>query len=60
MVSDIRPVDKQVIEPILYLLQINDPEILRAASAALGNFAVDSTYMLWRKVDTIKLQTPTS
>lgn len=38
---DVRPVDKNTLEPILYLLESTDIEVQRAASAALGNLAVD-------------------
>lgn len=39
--TDVRPVDKNTLEPILYLLESTDIEVQRAASAALGNLAVD-------------------
>ncbi|PSK51898.1 vacuolar protein 8 [Elsinoe australis] len=39
---DVRPVDKNTLEPILYLLESPDIEVQRAASAALGNLAVDA------------------
>ena len=38
--TDAREVDANTLEPILYLLQNNDIEVQRAASAALGNLAV--------------------
>ena len=38
-----REVDRDVLEPILFLLQNPDIEVQRAASAALGNLAVNST-----------------
>ncbi|KAK3698720.1 Vacuolar protein 8, partial [Vermiconidia calcicola] len=38
---DVRPVDRATLEPILYLLGSPDIEVQRAASAALGNLAVD-------------------
>lgn len=38
----ISPVDSSVLEPILVLLQSPDPEIQRAAGAALGNIAVNN------------------
>jgi vacuolar protein 8 len=38
---DVRPVDKATLEPILFLLESPDIEVQRAASAALGNLAVD-------------------
>ncbi|ODV92198.1 hypothetical protein CANCADRAFT_83879 [Tortispora caseinolytica NRRL Y-17796] len=39
--KDVRPVTRDALEPILLLLQTNDIEVQRAASAALGNLAVD-------------------
>lgn len=39
--KDVREVDKNALEPILFLLQCSDVEIQRAASAALGNLAVN-------------------
>lgn len=41
--TDVRPVDRATLEPILYLLESPDIEVQRAASAALGNLAVDGT-----------------
>lgn len=41
--SDVREVDRDTLEPILFLLQNPDIEVQRAASAALGNLAVNST-----------------
>lgn len=40
--SDVREVDRDTLEPILFLLQSADIEVQRAASAALGNLAVNS------------------
>jgi len=40
---DVRVVDRETIEPLLFLLQSNDEEVQRASSAALGNLAVNST-----------------
>ncbi len=40
---DVREVDRDTLEPILFLLQSADIEVQRAASAALGNLAVNST-----------------
>lgn len=40
--SDVREVDRDTLEPILFLLQSTDIEVQRAASAALGNLAVNS------------------
>lgn len=41
-VADVREVDRDTLEPILFLLQNPDIEVQRAASAALGNLAVNS------------------
>lgn len=41
--QDVREVDRNTLEPILFLLQNPDIEVQRAASAALGNLAVNST-----------------
>lgn len=41
--TDVRAVDSDTLEPILFLLQSPDIEVQRAASAALGNLAVNST-----------------
>ncbi|KAL9060044.1 MAG: hypothetical protein Q9162_000894 [Coniocarpon cinnabarinum] len=38
---DVNPVDRDTLEPILFLLQSSDLEVQRAASAALGNLAVN-------------------
>jgi vacuolar protein 8 len=40
---DVREVSRDTLEPILTLLQSPDIEVQRAASAALGNLAVNST-----------------
>ena len=40
--QDVREVDRDTLEPILFLLQSADTEVQRAASAALGNLAVNS------------------
>ncbi|RCI11612.1 hypothetical protein L249_7753 [Ophiocordyceps polyrhachis-furcata BCC 54312] len=39
---DVRQVDRDTLEPILFLLQSPDIEVQRAASAALGNLAVNT------------------
>ena len=39
--TDVRSVDRGTLEPILFLLESPDIEVQRAASAALGNLAVD-------------------
>ncbi len=41
-IADVREVDRETLEPILFLLQNSDIEVQRAASAALGNLAVNS------------------
>ena len=41
--ADVRPVDRATLEPILFHLESPDIEVQRAASAALGNLAVDGT-----------------
>ncbi|KAI7883585.1 putative VAC8-vacuolar membrane protein required for the cytoplasm-to-vacuole targeting [Lichtheimia hyalospora FSU 10163] len=38
--KDVRPVGRETLNPILFLLQSHDVEVQRAASAALGNLAV--------------------
>lgn len=38
---DVRVVDRETIEPLLFLLQSPDEEVQRASSAALGNLAVN-------------------
>lgn len=43
---DVREVDRDTLEPILFLLQNDDIEVQRAASAALGNLAVNSMRLL--------------
>jgi vacuolar protein 8 len=40
--SDVRAVDRDTLGPILFLLENSDIEVQRAASAALGNLAVNS------------------
>lgn len=40
-IADVREVDRDTLEPILFLLQSSDIEVQRAASAALGNLAVN-------------------
>jgi HEAT repeat protein len=44
--QDVREVDRDTLEPILFLLQSPDIEVQRAASAALGNLAVNSMFKL--------------
>ncbi|CAG8519590.1 10554_t:CDS:10 [Funneliformis caledonium] len=40
--EDVREVDRETMEPIMFLLQSPDVEVQRAASAALGNLAVNT------------------
>ncbi|KAF9582717.1 Vacuolar protein 8 [Lunasporangiospora selenospora] len=40
--KDVRSVDRNTLEPVLFLLQSHDVEVQRAASAALGNLAVNT------------------
>jgi vacuolar protein 8 len=47
MIADVRQVDAETLEPILTLLQSADIEVQRAASAALGNLAVNGAHELW-------------
>jgi vacuolar protein 8 len=42
---DVREVNQDTLEPILTLLQSPDIDVQRAASAALGNLAVNSTIL---------------
>jgi vacuolar protein 8 len=45
ILPDVREVDRDTLEPILFLLQSPDIEVQRAASAALGNLAVNSKHI---------------
>ena len=40
--KEVRPVGRDTLDPILFLLSNHDTEVQRAASAALGNLAVNS------------------
>lgn len=40
--KEVRPVGRDTLDPILFLLGSHDTEVQRAASAALGNLAVNS------------------
>lgn len=40
--KEVRPVGRDTLDPILFLLSSQDTEVQRAASAALGNLAVNS------------------
>lgn len=42
--KEVRQVDRDTLDPILFLLSSHDTEVQRAASAALGNLAVNSTF----------------
>ena len=42
--KEVRPVGRDTLDPILFLLSSHDTEVQRAASAALGNLAVNSAY----------------
>ena len=43
--KEVRPVGRDTLDPILFLLSSHDTEVQRAASAALGNLAVNSAYL---------------
>jgi vacuolar protein 8 len=42
--KEVRPVGRDTLDPILFLLSSHDTEVQRAASAALGNLAVNSEW----------------
>jgi len=42
--KEVREVGRDTLDPVLYLLTSHDSEVQRAASAALGNLAVNSEY----------------
>lgn len=42
--KEVRPVGRDTLDPILFLLSSQDTEVQRAASAALGNLAVNSMF----------------
>lgn len=42
--KEVREVGRDTLEPIMFLLQSHDVEVQRAASAALGNLAVNCEY----------------
>ena len=44
--KEVRPVGRDTLDPILFLLSSHDTEVQRAASAALGNLAVNSMSLL--------------
>lgn len=41
--KEVRQVGRDTLDPVLFLLSSHDTEVQRAASAALGNLAVNST-----------------
>ena len=43
--KEVRPVGRDTLDPILFLLSSHDTEVQRAASAALGNLAVNSAFV---------------
>ena len=45
--KEVRPVGRDTLDPILFLLSSHDTEVQRAASAALGNLAVNSEYSIF-------------
>jgi hypothetical protein len=47
--KEVREVGRDTLDPVLYLLTSHDSEVQRAASAALGNLAVNSEYSLEAK-----------
>jgi len=44
--NEVRPVGRDTLDPILFLLSTHDTEVQRAASAALGSLAVNSGFKL--------------
>ena len=44
--KEVRPVGRDTLDPILFLLGSHDTEVQRAASAALGNLAVNSVLLV--------------
>ena len=45
--KEVRPVGRDTLDPILFLLSSHDTEVQRAASAALGNLAVNSAFAVF-------------
>ena len=45
--KDVRQVGRDTLDPILFLLQSHDDEVQRAASAAIGNLAVNSKFFFF-------------
>jgi vacuolar protein 8 len=45
--KEVRQVGRDTLDPVLFLLGSHDTEVQRAASAALGNLAVNSKYKSW-------------
>lgn len=52
--KEVRPVGRDTLDPILFLLSSHDTEVQRAASAALGNLAVNSKYIHSADVQTFE------
>lgn len=48
---DVREVGRDTLEPIMFLLQSHDVEVQRAASAALGNLAVNGEFACKESLD---------
>lgn len=55
--KEVRPVGRDTLDPILFLLSSHDTEVQRAASAALGNLAVNSRLKSSRLIP-VQLITP--
>lgn len=52
--KEVRQVGRDTLDPILFLLSSHDTEVQRAASAALGNLAVNGTYFLRKSITLLK------
>lgn len=48
--KEVRPVGRDTLDPILFLLGSHDTEVQRAASAALGNLAVNSQFFFCKYI----------
>ncbi|KAF9569858.1 ARM repeat-containing protein [Agrocybe pediades] len=53
--KEVRQVGRDTLDPILFLLSSHDTEVQRAASAALGNLAVNSAFFPDNKLLIVKL-----
>jgi vacuolar protein 8 len=51
--KEVREVGRDTLEPIMFLLQSHDVEVQRAASAALGNLAVNCELHVASRTDLI-------